>query len=154
MTITQEQRDLLLKDLCGRLPYGVKIQTPADCWTSETVICELKEIFKGDDGLFRIGGVGALIEYSKPYLFPISSMTKEQIAELAELCDMYTPDDDYHPYAYMGIEVLYKHVLDDSYKFIKDIKTDVIDFFHKNHIDYLGLIPKGLAEDATGKNIY
>ena len=28
------------------------------------------------------------------------------------------------------------------------------DFYNKNHIDYRGLIPMGLAEDATGKNIY
>jgi hypothetical protein len=28
------------------------------------------------------------------------------------------------------------------------------DFFNKNHIDYRGLIPMGLAIDATGKNIY
>ena len=79
--MTEEDKDLLLKDLCGRLPYGVKIQTPADCWTSEKDICELKEIFKGDDGLFRIGDVGSLIEYSKPYLFPISSMTEKQKKE-------------------------------------------------------------------------
>lgn len=40
-----EEKDLLLKDLCARLPYGVKIQTPTNCWTSEEGICELKEIF-------------------------------------------------------------------------------------------------------------
>ena len=79
--MTQKDKELLLKDLCGRLPYGVKIKTPSDCWTSEETICELKEIFKGDDGLFRIGDIGALIEYSKPYLFPMSSMTEEQREE-------------------------------------------------------------------------
>ena len=75
----QEEKDLLIKDLCARLPYSVKIQTPSNCWTSDEDICELKEIFKGDDGLFRIGDIGALIEYSKPYLFPLSSMTEEQL---------------------------------------------------------------------------
>jgi hypothetical protein len=29
-----------------------------------------------------------------------------------------------------------------------------IDFYHKHHIDYRGLIPMGLAIDATGVNIY
>ena len=29
-----------------------------------------------------------------------------------------------------------------------------VDFYHKHHIDYRGLIPKGLAIDATGLNIY
>ena len=34
------------------------------------------------------------------------------------------------------------------------MKTDVIDWLHKNHFDYRGLIPMGIAEDATDKNIY
>lgn len=46
----------------------------------------------------------------------------------------------------------------DSYRFLTSSAhaspTKLIDFFHKNHIDYLGLIPKGLANDATGLNIY
>lgn len=123
--MTQEQKDLLLKDLCGRLPYGVKIQIPTNCWTSEEDICELKEIFKGDDGLFRIGDVGVLIEYSKPYLFPLSSMTVKQR---------------------------------DSYRFLTSSAhaspVKLIEFFHKNHLDYRGLIPMGLAIDATNLNIY
>ena len=127
--MTQEQKDLLLKDLCCRLPYGVKIKTPSDCWTSEEDICELKEIFKGDDGLFRIGDIGALIEYSKPYLFPFSSMTEEQKKEWRSLmrCDSYGT----------------------LYPTIKSF-----DYLYKNHIDIRGLIPMGLANDCTGLNIY
>ena len=128
--MTQEDKELLLQDLCGRLPYGVKIQTPTNCWTSEEGICELKEIFKGDDGLFRIGDVGALIEYSKPYLFPMSSMTKEQSNTYHELIKgMFGTG------VLINIEIL-------------------IDFFNKNHLDYRGLIPSGLALNATGLNIY
>lgn len=124
--MTQEEKDLLIKDLCCRLPYGVKIQTPSNCWTSQEDICELKEIFKGDDGLFRIGDVGALIEYSKPYLFPLSSMTEEQKKEEYEICKYY----------------------------LNGYESKLIDFYHKNHLDYRGLIPMGLANDATGLNIY
>ena len=51
-----------------------------------------------------------------------------------------------------GIEVLYRHILDDNYKFT--VKTDVIDWFNKNSLDWRGLIPMGLANDATGLNIY
>lgn len=129
MTITQEQRDLLIKDLCARLPYGVKIQTPTNCWSSEEGICELKEIFKGDDGLFRIGDVGALIEYSKPYLFPMSSMTEEQKKEWQSL------------------------MISDSFGILYHT-IDSFDYLYKNHIDCRGFIPKGWANDATGKNIY
>lgn len=126
--MTQEEKDLLLKDLCARLPYGVKIKTPSNCWTSEEEICELKEIFKSDDGLFRIGDIGALIEYSKPYLFPLSSMTSKQRAELSML-------------------------VANEYDMLKSFLIE-IEFYHKHHFDYRGFIEKGLANDATGLNIY
>ena len=35
-----------------------------------------------------------------------------------------------------------------------DYIYDTIDWFIKNHFDYRGLIPKGIALDATGLNIY
>ena len=63
----------------------------------------------------------------KPYLFPISSMTDEQDKELLAILEDKS-DDEF------------------EYK--------VVDFYNKNHIDYRGLIPKGLALDATGLNIY
>ncbi len=147
----QEEKDLLLKDLCTRLPYGVKAEIKYHDGT-----WELLAIYKnGTTYVARDIGypIETLFEDCKPYLFPLSSMTKKQIEKLKRLCDMYTPDDDYHPYGYWGIEVLYKHIdSSDNYKF--NFKTNVIDWFNKNHFDYRGLIPMGLAEDATGKNIY
>ena len=125
--MTQEDKDLLLKDLCGRLPYGVKIQTPTNCWTSEKNIRELKEIFKGDDGLFRIGDVGTLIEYSKPYLFPMSNMTDEQEEEYNNL---------------------------NCYEGRFPRTEEALDYLIANHFDYRDLISMGLAFDATNLNIY
>lgn len=124
INLNNQEKDLLLKDLCARLPYGVKIKTPTDCWTSEEGTCELKEIFRGDDGLFRIGDVGALIEYSKPYLFPLSSMTEEQ-------------------------EYQYREVIANSLN-----HYEVYDWLNKNHFDYRNLIDKNLAIDCTNLNIY
>ena len=142
--MTQEQKELILKDLCGRLPYGVKIQTPTNCWTSEEGICELKEIFKGDDGLFRIGDVGALIEYSKPYLFPLSSMTEEQEEELKNIY-----------YSYNGMFQYAERIFDRiPFSKMKYFPYQIEEFFNRNHFDYRGLIPKGLATDATNLNIY
>lgn len=142
--MTDKEKDLLLKDLCARLPYGVKIQTPTNCWTSEEGICELKEIFKGDDGLFRIGDVGALIEYSKPYLFPMSSMTEEQEEELKNIY-----------YLYNGMFQYTERIFDRiPFSKMKYFPYQVEEFFNKNHIDFRGLIEKGLANDATGLNIY
>lgn len=134
--MTKEDKELLLKDLYARLPYGVKIETLINCWSRDTDVCELKEIFKGDDGLFRIGDIGALLEYSKPYLLPLSSMTDEQKKEL---------DDTL-------ISLSLKSLSDEVSSEV--IATHEIDFYNKNHFDYRGLIPKNLAIDATNLNIY
>ena len=151
----QEHKELLLKDLCGRIMYGVKctVYEDASVHTLYGVLPDnvYNELYFGELDWKECDGF-ADVQYCKPYLFPLSSMTEEQMEELKELCDMYTPDDDYHPYAYKGIKVLYKHVLDDNYEF--NFKIDVINWFNKNHFDYQGLIEKGMAIDATNKNIY
>lgn len=130
--MTQNEKDILLKDLCSRLPYGVKIAMPG-LWDSKITIEPLKEIFKGDDGLFRVNGNGHCIEYIKPYLLPLSSMTEEQREEFDISMDM-------------GYAAAYNAEI--------NCANRMIDFFHKHHIDYRGLIPMGLAIDANGKNIY
>ena len=148
--MTPEQKDLLIKDLFTRIPYDVKVNCNDKiyniCGIQGFNICCLSN--ENNVNAFTTAGV----KYIKPYLFPLSSITNKQMEELEELCDMYTPDDDYNPYAYLGIKVLYKHVLDDGYKF--KFKTDVIDWFNKNHLDYRGLIDMGLAIDCTNLNIY
>ena len=122
--MTQEHKELLFKDLCARLPYKVKISIP-ELFTNKKQVEALNEIFKGKDGLYRVNDSGILIEYIKPYLFPLSSMTEEQNKEW-----LYTLSSDYH------------------------ITYDTVDWCNKNHFDYRGLIPMGLAIDATGLNIY
>ena len=84
----QEDKELLLKDLCARLPYGVKINenTQGDFTviglTTERVFttCEVE----GCHNDFPIDCI-------KPYLFPLSSMTEEQEKEW-----LYTLSSDYH----------------------------------------------------------
>lgn len=124
--MTQEQKNLLLKDLCARLPYGVKISIP-ELWISEKKIEVLNEIFKGDDDLYRVNDNGMLIEHVKPYLFPLSSMTKEQKDIFGKL--------------WWNTHGVY-------------MAMHAIDYLNKNHLDYRGLIPMDLANDATGLNIY
>ena len=123
--MTQEHKDLLLKDLCARLPYGVKVDIPDLFISTKTNVEVLNEIFCGDDGEFRCNDSGMLIKHVRPYLFPLSSMTQEQ---------------------------------KNSHNFLKHSAyanpIKLVDWYNKNHFDYRGLIPMGLAEDATGKNIY
>ena len=67
----------------------------------------------------------------KPYLFPLSSMTEEQTKELINLINTGQNDNN---------------------EFMRSLCR--IEFYHKYHFDYRGLIPMGLAIDATGLNIY
>lgn len=80
----QEDKELLLKDLCARSPYGVKI------FVNDNV-----EILEGVHMLDKVawydGWCASDIEEVKPYLFPLSSMTEEQRKEYHEL--LYNPEN-------------------------------------------------------------
>ena len=129
--MTQEDKELLLKDLCARLPYGVKIQVPYEDGSGyfDEIVWEVN-----NDGPFHVNGWGIEYEYVKPYLFPLSSMTEEQ-------------------YDKLYIDSRVKH---DSIDILDALANDMdaIDWLNKNHFDYRGLIEKGLAIDATGLDIY
>ena len=124
--MTQEQKQLLLIDLCGRLPYGVKCQVQEDEFTYIGTLCKL-EIDNANGNLLDFAESVSGLEWQvylsevKPYLCPLSGMTEEQKIELTCIID-----SDYAK----------------------------IDWYNKNHFDYRGLIPMGLANDATGLNIY
>ena len=141
--MTQEYKNLLLKDLCCRLPYGVKVQF----WNHK----ENKEIV---DILYNIDADGycntyefdslLMLEDVKPYLFPMSSITEEQEKELK---NMY--------YSFNGLFHYTERIFDKiPFGKMKYFPYQIEEFFNKNHIDYRGLIDKGLAIDATNKNIY
>lgn len=118
-------KELLLKDICARLPYGVKIQVPYEDGSGyfDETVWEVN-----NDGPFHVNGWGIEYEYVKPYLFPLSSMTEEQEKEYNNL-NCYE----------LGC---FPHT------------EEALDYLIKNHFDYRCLIEKGLAIDATGLNIY
>jgi hypothetical protein len=74
--MTQKDKDLLLKDICGRLPYGVKVKLEYydDAWN----ICSINP--NGVTFVTKYTGypIETNWENCKPYLFPISSMDKKQ----------------------------------------------------------------------------
>jgi hypothetical protein len=134
--MTQENKELLLKDLCARLPYGVKMNHIAD---DEHSPKKLIGVAKDMITLEGLGGYECVdVEDYKPYLFPLSSMTEEQKKE-------------YDSIIYHNIELhceRYYNVIDvDSFEELQE-------FYHKNHLDYRNLIGFGLVLDATGQNIY
>lgn len=131
--MTKEQKDLLLKDLCARLPYGVM------CNIGLKYPLQLQQIFVDRlDGIlldFYEDGNDYQVYLSevKPYLFPLSSMTEEQKEE----------------YCSLQQKVIYNSK--------GPINSDVMEYInwcYKNHIDMNNLIPMGLAIDAAGLNIY
>ena len=134
--MTQERKDLLLKDLCARLPYGVKGEKYTIRMDGEFVPLIDVEIITAEDIITLNGCPGYMI---KPYLFPLSSMTEEQEEELDKYLDMDSK----------SLIDGYKNGLKCAHPYF-----NVQDWYNKNHFDYRGLIPMGLAKDATGKNIY
>jgi hypothetical protein len=128
-----KHKELLLKDLCARLPYGVKgnFQNSDDeLLRSITIMYRYLE----PNGMVMTGDV-------KPYLFPLSSMTEKQIEE-------YEDALAYHDYVKGG------WTLAKTFENEYIIPYWFVDFCNKHHLDYRGLIPMGLAIDATNLNIY
>ena len=153
MIMTQEQKDLLLKDLCGRLPHGVKCQVQEDEFTYIGTLCRIEVDGKNGnllDFAESISGLDCQVYLSevKPYLFPLSSMTRKQREEFVKFAD-YEPrleDCGKHQELYYYDLVGHENNLYPN--------SDAIDWLDKNLFDYRGLIPMDLANDATGLNIY
>lgn len=78
--MTQENKELLLKDLCSRLPYNVKVLYDNEVFNVDYIsaICEEIKLDILDNYTCDISEV-------KPYLFPLSSMTEEQEKEYNDL---------------------------------------------------------------------
>lgn len=148
--MTQEDRELLLKDLCARLQYGVKISIP-DLFISSIKNTEvLNEIFKGDDGLYHVNDSGILIEYVKPYLRPISSMTEKEVDKLFNILNInQNHESEWLKINDINIIRLFTQDGKDFYEIAK-----AMDYLYSIHIDFRYLIEKGLAIDCTNLNIY
>lgn len=141
--MTQKQKDLkdlLLKDLSCRLPYGVKAYVKhwsnlewkyyENVYTVKSTFPSLNEVHVQSE----TGSVDVILGYSdyviKPYLFPLENMTDEQMEEHQDL--------------------IKNHYCFDANGNVFTLQ----DFYCKYHFDYRGLIPMDLAIDATGENIY
>lgn len=139
--MTQEEKDLLHKDLCARLPYGVKIS-----------VNDKVESLQGINILDNVVDYGSFlvsdIEEVRPYLFPLSNMTEEQYKEWGDLAG--EPLDEILTRNAKGeiMSTLEHHLL------VAKSSTEPVNYCYKNHFDINGLIPKGLANDATNLNIY
>ena len=132
-----ENTNLLLNDLSSRLNYNVKLHVNynkmyknAYCnGTLESIHRDKTIGVKTENDGYKYASITEI----KPYLFPLSSMTEEQKVIYGDLC-----------YA-----VIHSLAWD-----MPPALNELVDWLNKNNFDYRGLIPKGLAIDATGLNIY
>lgn len=122
--MSQEDKDLLLKDLSARLPYGVKFLRESLIyeWDQELSVIEVLE------GIDKDGYINNTKVYTvediKPYLRSMSSMTDEEYDELCE-CNKLI--------------------------FIGESRKE-IDWLNAHHFDYRYLIERGLAIEVTEEN--
>ena len=139
--MTQEDKQLLLKDISARLPYGVKMW-----FQSASAPIMLDE--------FILSVARNRDENFKPYLRPMSSMTEEEKEEFRKLSDEVI--GSYGPYhrefiahcVRLGIKPDNPHECIDEY-----VDMDAIDWLNAHHFDYRGLIEKGLALEEP-KDMY
>ena len=128
--MTQEEKQLLLKDLCARLPYG-GIKVRRFVYTTDVDTIESVELLS-EDWIREFNLEESIL---KPYLRPMSSMTEEENDEwrgclldnLVKSCDFQFPESE---------------------KYIALSHSDSIDWLNAHHFDYRGLIEKGLALEA------
>ena len=123
--MTQEDKELLLKDFCARIPYGVKFACNKNIYIAKGIDLIVTDEGDWEYAITSKGIVPIEIDFIKPYLFPLSSMTEEQQLDLTKFVAN----------GINGKNILY-------------------DWYNKNHFDYRGLIKKGLAIDVTRLNIY
>lgn len=122
--MTQEQKDKLSKYLCMALPYNVIVMYKID--TDEI---ERATTFNGNNARDLMEGRSPWVEY-KPYLRPMSSMTEEEKIEYLKLLN----------------ELWYLPSYEDA--------INLVNWFLKNHFDFMGLIDEDHAIDCTDLNIY
>lgn len=133
--MTQKEKQLLLIDLCARLPYNVIIR----CTDSDTNY----KCFLTTDILHEIQNGYEYYDY-KPYLRPMSSMTEEEFEDLKSYSGLKYEQLDLASFQNGTHKCL------DFY--LSEVPSDVVilvfDWLNKNHFDYRGLIPMGLSIEA------
>ena len=139
--MTQEEKDLILKDLCARVPYDVKVQYMNNIFVIDYV-SSYEEVKLDIPDNYTVG-----ISEVKPYLFPLSSLTEEQRNTISQL--LLEAQIEFPPYGELNTKGC-------DNLFVCSIKQAnvLINYCLANYLDINGLIEKGLALDATGLDIY
>lgn len=145
----RNHKEILLKELGARMPYGLKVQCGDYLFTFDEKHMGVGALYTDYYGKPLESPPDIILsgcyygDDIKPYLYPLSSMTEEQCEELRQVS---------------GLDIDLDSIRQGRVSLIGDIAIDclydAIDWFNKNHFDYRELIPLGLAIDATGLGIY
>ena len=140
----QEDKELLIRDLCARLPYGVKVKLGDNPNIFDLEYRIKFAVMYGDSD--KLEDILDIINI-KPYLFPLSSLTEEQRNNISKL--LIDTQNEFSPYGELNMKGC-------DNLFICSVKQSnaLINYCLANHLDINGLIEKGLAIDATGLNVY
>jgi len=135
--MTKEEKILLVKDLGQRILYGVKFKLTVTFYTITGIDLTTVEDgeWQGWDYVVRAKGIAPVeIEYVKPYLRPMSSMTEEEKKEYHSICDEEEREEK--EFGEWVIRVYYHNTIES------------IDWLNAHHFDFRNLIGKGLALEA------
>ena len=116
MIMSQEDKELLCRDLCARLPYNTMVQ------------CKTDNKHKFDETLQPMHIMNFHQFDSKPYLRPMSSMTEKE-----------------KKYILDNFGVVSIKVFGGGSILPLEAAPMYIDWLNAHHFDYRGLIEKGLA---------
>ena len=147
--MTQKDKELLLKDLTARLPYGVKFMYNKNIYTTKGL-----DLIVTDEGDWEYAVTAKNIapieiDFIKPYLLPLSSATDKQEKEIQEIIG--NPNYACITRKTAGLE-LWLNFIDTDPTIWLDTIFEVQDYLNKNHFDYRGLIPMDLAIAVTKEN--
>lgn len=131
--MSNEEKELLIKDLCARFPYGLLIDTPRGTFELDAIAGDLislkdkegrlSDLLQDTDGKYWFPIVTG--NY-KPYLRPMESMTEEEFSTINVRSCLMPPCDN-------GVRI---------------VNYGQLSFLNSHHFDYRGLIEKGLALPA------
>ena len=139
----REDKDLLLCDLSVRLPYKVVAQVTykdGEGWKTK----DRKVLGVYTDGQVYADCVYTNIENTKPYLRPMSSMTREELHEVQEILGK---DVEIHEDFILSVDSSIN-----SFSYLELIA--VFEWFNAHYFDFRNLIERGLAIDCTDLNVY
>lgn len=150
----KEEKELLIQDLGARLPYGVIISVKdinnfqfdgilhviGQNWCRLDILDPIKKA--------RVKNPTIPLEYIKPYLRPLSSMTEDEKNELKEYLD--AAEVDYNGFGYSEGGTLEDYISSIPYS----ICSSVVDWLNKKMFDFRGLIPRGRAISTEEFNPY